>query len=197
MMLPMFLQIKKLAAIGLLAGLPALAEPVRVLVAFHSQTGNTEKMAQALAAGAASVEGVETSVKPVGEVTKQDLEAADAIALGSPVHMGDAAVEVRAALVRWSGELGFWESRGLQNKVGAVFATGALPSNGKEFTMMSLATGLLQFGVVLVSPYGSLGASATTYKPDPGVDEAEEKIAHGLGRRLAEIAAQMKRGAVE
>jgi NAD(P)H dehydrogenase (quinone) len=197
MMQPMSLRIKKLAALLLLAGLPALAEPVHVLVVYHSQTGNTKQMADALTAGAAGVEGVEAEAKPVDAVTKADLERADAIALGSPVHMGDAAVEMRAALVRWSGEFGFWESRGLQNKVGAVFATGALPSNGKELTMMSLATGLLQFGVVLVSPYGSLGASATTYKPDPGVDEAEEKIARDLGQRLAEVAARMKRGATQ
>lgn len=190
----MFHRIKKLAAIGLLAGIPAWAEPVRVLVAYHSQTGNTQQMAEALAAGAASVEGVAAKTKSIESVTRQDLEEADGIALGSPVYMGDAAAEVRAALVRWSGEFGFWDSRGLENKVGAVFATGALPSNGKELTMMSLATALLQFGVVLVSPYGSLGASATTYKPDPGVDEAEEKIARDLGRRLAEVAGRMQRG---
>ncbi len=191
----MFPQIKKLAAFALLAGIPAMAEPVRVLVAYHSQTGNTKQMAEALAAGAASIDGATATAKSIETVSKQDLETADAIALGSPVYMGDAAAEVRAALVRWSGEFGFWDSRGLQNKVGAVFATGAMPSNGKELTMMSLATGLLQFGVVLVSPYGSLGASATTYKPDPGVDEAERKIAHDLGRRLAEVAGRMKRGA--
>lgn len=173
----------------------ASAEPLRVLVTAHSQTGNTMALAEALAEGARDVEGVEATVKSVAEVSRADLEAADAIALGSPVHMGDAAAEVRAALVRWSGDFGFWESRGLENKVGAVFATGALPSNGKELTMMSLATGLLQFGVVLVSPYGSLGASATTYKPDPGVDEAEKKVARDLGRRLAEVAGRMKRGA--
>ena len=103
-------------------------------------------------------------------------------------------VEVRRALVDWSTELGFWESRGLQNKVGAVFATGALPSNGKEFTMMSLAQTLLQFGMVLVSPYGSLGASATTAKPvsDRGVNDHEIEVARDLGRRVAEIAERMK-----
>ena len=51
--------------------------------------------------------------------------------------------------------------------------------------MISLATGLLQFGMVLVSPYGSLGASATTHRPDPGVDDAEKRIARDLGRKLA------------
>ncbi|MEZ5392264.1 MAG: hypothetical protein R2724_05170 [Bryobacterales bacterium] len=94
--------------------------------------------------------------------------------------------------MRWANDFGLWESRGLQDKAGAVFATGAFPSNGKEITMLSLAQTLWQFGAVLVTPYGSIGASATTARPDPGVDDAEKKIAFDLGRRLAEVAIRMK-----
>ncbi|MCC6263847.1 MAG: flavodoxin domain-containing protein [Bryobacterales bacterium] len=170
------------------------AQEVRVLVAYHSESGHTEKMANALARGARSLEGATALVRRVGEVTREDLASCDAIALGSPVHMGDAAWQVRQALVRWAMEFGFWDSRALTDKAAAVFATGAAPSNGKELTMMSLGAGLTQLGMVLVTPYGSLGASATTSKPDPGVDAAEEKIAEALGRRLAEVAVRLKRG---
>lgn len=166
----------------------------RVLVAYHSESGQTKILADALAEGVRSVEGASVRVKNVSDVTAEDLAGADAIALGSPVHMGDAAWQVRRAIDQWAMEFGFWDSRGLLNKPAAVFATGAFPSNGKELTMISLASGLAQLGMVLVTPYGSLGASATTSKPDPGVDEAEKKIAAGLGRRLAEVALQLKRG---
>lgn len=172
-----------------------LAQEVRVLVVYHSESGNTETMARALAHGARQVPGSQVLLRTYEEVSKEDLAAADAIALGSPVHMGDVAWPVRQAIVRWSMDFGFWESRGLQNKAGAVFATGAMPSNGKEFTMMSLGSSMLQLGMVLVSPYGSFGASATTARPDPGVDDAEKKIATDLGERLARITQQMKRGA--
>ncbi|MCW5964602.1 MAG: flavodoxin domain-containing protein [Bryobacterales bacterium] len=173
----------------------ALCQEVRVLVVYHSESGNTETLARALAHGARQVSGSQVFLRTFEEVTKDDLAAADAIALGSPVHMGDVAWPVRQAIVRWSMDFGFWESRGLQDKAAAVFATGAMPSNGKEFTMMSLASSLLQLGTVLVSPYGSLGASATTARPDPGVDDAEKKIATDLGERLARMAQQLKRGA--
>ena len=178
-------------ALAAFSSTASAAEPVTVLVAYYSQSGNTEKLAHALAEGADSVEGVESLVKSVEAVTKSDLERADGIALGSPVYMGDVAPEFRIAAVRWSNEFGFWDSRGLQNKAGAVFATGAFPSNGKEFTMLSLAQTLLQYGVVLVSPYGSVGASATTYRPDEGVDEVELRIARDLGVRLAETAQRL------
>ena len=171
----------------------AAAEDIAVLVAFHSQTGNTETMANALAEGARS-EGAETVVKRIGDVTQADLEAADAVALGSPVHMGDVAVAIREALVEWAYGFGFWRSKGLANKACAVFATGGAPSNGKEFTMLSMALGMLQYGMVLVTPHGGLGASATTGIPEheKGVGEHELKEARELGARLAEVARRLK-----
>jgi NAD(P)H dehydrogenase (quinone) len=184
------------ALLGFALGVCQAAEPVKVLIAYSSETGNTEKMARAAAEGVRQVEG-EAVLRRVTEVTKQDLEQADAIMLGSPVHMGDVAAEMRAALVAWSGgDFGFWRSRALQNKVGAVFATGGAPSNGKEFTMMSMALALLQYGMVLVTPYGGLGASATTGIPEAekGVDERELTEARELGKRAAFIAGRMKNG---
>ncbi|MCB1020740.1 MAG: flavodoxin domain-containing protein [Acidobacteria bacterium] len=186
------------AGILLLAAASAVlaqAPRVRVLVIYHSGTGNTEQMAQALGEGARGLDGVEVKLRRFGEETQQELTDADAIALGSPVYMGDVAVEARQAAMRWANDFGLWESRALQNKAGAVFATGAFPSNGKEITMLSLAQTLWQFGAVLVTPYGSIGASATTARPDPGVDDAEKKIARDLGRRLAEVALRLKAGA--
>jgi hypothetical protein len=45
------------------------AQTVSVLVAYHSATGNTEKMAQGVAEGVKSVAGASVLVKRVGEVT--------------------------------------------------------------------------------------------------------------------------------
>ncbi len=170
------------------------ADQVRVLVAYSSETGNTEAMARGVAAGVDSVEGAQAVLRRISQVSKQDAEQADAIVLGSPVHMADVSAEMRRALVAWSRDFGFWESRALQDKVGAVFATGGAPSHGKEFTMMSMALTLLQFGAVLVSPYGGLGASATTATPesDKGVDARELAEARELGARVARVAARMK-----
>ncbi len=166
-----------------------VAGDLTVLVAYHSQSGNTESMAEALAEGVRS-NGADAMVKRIGDVSTEDLEGADAVALGSPVHMGDVAVEVRTALVDWAYGKGFWKSRGLQNKACAVFTTGGAPSNGKEFTMLSMALGLVQYGMVLVTPYGGLGASATTGIPEheEGVGEHELEEARSLGARLAEVA---------
>ena len=185
-------RLRIVALVVLLAPL-GFSQDVSVLVAFHSQTGNTEAMAEALAEGAGG-DGVTVAIKRIGDITKEDLDAADAVALGSPVHMGDVAVEVRQALVDWAYGLGFWRSRGLRNKACAVFVTGGAPSNGKEFTMLSMALGMLQYGMVLVTPYGGLGASATTGVPEheKGVGAHELEEARELGARLVEVARLLK-----
>ena len=183
-----WLQLRIFGLVSLFATV-GFSQDVNVLVAYHSQTGNTKTMAEAVAAGAEG-DGVTVTVKRIGDVAKDDLDAADAVALGSPVHMGDVTVEVRRALVNWAYGLGFWRSRGLSNKACAVFVTGGAPSNGKEFTMLSMALGMLQYGMVLVTPYGGLGASATTGVPEheKGVGAHELEEARELGERLVEVA---------
>ena len=65
------------------------AEPVptavKVLVAYHSQSGNTERMAEAVVEGAKSLAGTIVVLKRVGQVTADDLFSSDAIIIGSPV----------------------------------------------------------------------------------------------------------------
>jgi NAD(P)H dehydrogenase (quinone) len=73
------------ATFVLVLGYPSVAhaQSVSVLVAYHSGTGNTEKMAQGVAEGAKSVPGSSVSVQRVGEVSADDLLSADALVIGS------------------------------------------------------------------------------------------------------------------
>ena len=64
---------------------PLTDRKVSVLVAHYSLRGNTEKMAQAVVEGARRVKGAAVKLKKVDRVTKEDLEAADAIILGCPI----------------------------------------------------------------------------------------------------------------
>jgi len=60
----------------------------RILVVYHTQSGNTRKMAQTVAAGAESVENTVVSLKTAGEATTQDLITCDGLAIGSPEYFG-------------------------------------------------------------------------------------------------------------
>jgi multimeric flavodoxin WrbA len=59
-----------------------------ILIVYHSQGGNTQRMAEAVAEGARTIEGAVVTVKRAGEATAEDLIAADGIALGTPEYFG-------------------------------------------------------------------------------------------------------------
>ena len=66
-----------------------------ILVVYHSQTGHTQKMAQWVAKGANSIDGVTVVLKRAGKATVQDLLGCDGLALGSPEYFGYMAGKVK------------------------------------------------------------------------------------------------------
>ena len=66
----------------------------KVLVIYHSRTGNRAKMAEAVAEGAKSA-GAEVSVRRIGNVSLDELKNADGIIIGSPTYYGQMAAEIK------------------------------------------------------------------------------------------------------
>ena len=178
---------------------PSLAadppESVVVLVTYHSLSGNTEKMARAVAEGAQAVPGVRVALKRVGEVTGDDLFSSDALIVGSPVYWANMSGEVKTFFDNWQFKFGVFPEFKMRNKVGAAFATGGQVSGGKEITMLTILAAMLGNQMIVVSGGGAFGASATTEGDSPGIDDKELALARDLGRRVAEVAALLKRGA--
>ncbi|MBA7628300.1 NAD(P)H dehydrogenase (quinone) [subsurface metagenome] len=61
---------------------------VTILIVYHSQTGRTKTMAQAVAKGAESIENISTILKEARETTLDDLLNSDGLAFGSPEYFG-------------------------------------------------------------------------------------------------------------
>ena len=60
----------------------------KILIVYHSQTGNTKKMADAVAEGAESLEGVDVVLKKAADAVLEDLLSADGLAIGTPENFG-------------------------------------------------------------------------------------------------------------
>ncbi len=60
----------------------------RILIIYHSQSGNTQKMAESVAQGARSIRNVGVVLKKAAEATLQDLLECDGLAIGSPEYFG-------------------------------------------------------------------------------------------------------------
>ena len=169
-------------------------QSIRVLVTYHSLTGNTEKMARGVVEGAQSVPGTVVEMKRVGEVTADQLFGSDAIVVGSPVYWANMAGEVKTFFDNWQFKFGVYPEFKMRNKVGAAFTTGGQISSGKEVTMLTILAAMLGNQMIVVSESGAFGASATTEGKSPGIDEHELAGARALGKRVAEVAWMVKRG---
>jgi NAD(P)H dehydrogenase (quinone) len=187
------------AAVTLFAAGEAQAQApgtVNVLIAYHSVTGNTEKMAQGVAEGAKGVSSTNVVLKRVGEVTADDLLTADAVIVGSPVYFGNVSGDVKTFLDNWLLKFAVFPGK-MRNKVGGAFATGTAISNGKETTMLAISQAMVINQMIVVSAggaFGAFGASATTGPDSPGIDEKELATASALGKRVAEVAGSIKGG---
>ena len=165
-------------------------QPVTVLVTYHSVSGNTEKMAQAVGEGAKAVSGTSVVLKRVDEVIGDDLLSSDAVIVGSPVYVGNMSGEVKTFFDNWGRKFGLGTATGkMRNKVGAAFATGGGVSGGKEIAMLTILVSMLSHQMIVIR-----GASATTGPDSPGIDEKEIAEARELSKRVAEVAALVKRG---
>lgn len=60
----------------------------RILVLYHSQSGHTERMARAVAEGAAAVGGAEVVLKRAAAATLEDLLSCSGLAIGTPEAFG-------------------------------------------------------------------------------------------------------------
>ena len=170
---------------------------IKVLVAYHSVTGHTEKMAKGVVTGAQAVPRTTVVLKPVGDVTAADLFSADALIVGSPVYWSNMAGQVKTFFDDWQLKFGVFPEFKMRDKVGAAFATGGQAASGKELTMLTILAAMLGNQMIVVGGGGAFGASATTEGDSPGIDDKELAGAKELGRRVAEVTWRVKRGTAE
>ena len=158
---------------------------MQILVLYFSKGGNTRKLAEAIAQGVSSVEGVTADLKHTDQVSSQDFETAAGVIAGSPVYFGVMAAELKKIFDDFVST-----RRKMENKVGAAFATGGHHKGGKETTMMSIIQVMLIYGMVIVGdPMSATGhfGTACVGAPDSGSLENGMK----LGQRVAELAKKL------
>jgi NAD(P)H dehydrogenase (quinone) len=172
----------------------------KILILYYSSYGHIERMAQAVAEGARSLEGVDVTIKRVPELvledkarragikldqaapiaTVEDLPDYDAIIFGAPTRFGNMASQMRNFLDQTGG---IWASGGLIGKVGSVFTSSATQHGGQESTILSTHITLLHQGMVIVGLPYSCKAQMTLDEITGGSPYGASTIAGGDGSR--------------
>jgi NAD(P)H dehydrogenase (quinone) len=126
---------------------------MKIIIVVASATGRTARMAEAAAEGAREA-GANASVRKAEDASPEDLEEADAVLLGSGVHMGGMEASMRAFLERTAP---VWIQGKLVGKLGAAFVSaGAGGRGGAELTLITLLTTLAEHGMLLVPMHSRL-----------------------------------------
>ena len=159
---------------------------MQILILYYSRSGNTEKLAEAIAKGVEQVEDVKCIMKQAGEVTKEDFLVSDGVIAGSPVYFGTMAAELKGVFDKLVGI-----RKKMENKIGAAFATSADQSGGKETTMFSIIQAMLICGMIVVGdPLDATGHYGISCVGAP--DEKTIANAAKLGKRVALLAKKLK-----
>lgn len=196
-----------------------------ILVLHYSRTGKVAQLARMVARGVAEVAGMQArlrSVPPVAPVTtaaeppvpdegapyvtREDLRDCAGLILGSPTRFGNMAAPLKHFLDTTGAE---WASGTLAGKPAAAFTATNTMHGGQETTLLSMMLPLLHHGMLIVGlPYTEPALNRTVSGGSPygashvgGVDgglalsDDERELARALGRRVADVAARLARGA--
>lgn len=155
----------------------------RILVTYFSKTGHTEAMAECIARAAGEVEGASVEIRPVDEVTPDDLLDFDGILMGSPVYYGTMAAPLKALIdesVQHHGRL--------DGKVGGAFSSSGVIGGGNETTLLDIIACQLVHGMIVkgVSKGPHYGP---TCQGDP--NEAAQEYCEAYGRMVAELCVEL------
>ena len=164
-----------------------------ILITYQSKTDHTKAMAEEVAKGVQSVEGVSLKVKRISETSHKDLLEADAIIVGSPVYNANVAPELVKFMSEWP-----FSGNPLKNKIGAAFVSAGGISAGEELAQVNLLHSMLVFGMIIVGGddwTAPFGASAITnegaYKNLSDIAPHFKEKGFALGKRVAEITKKM------
>ena len=158
---------------------------MQVLVLYYSRSGNTKKLAEAIAQGVEE-EKVKCLLKSTAEVTKDDFIQSDGIIAGSPVYFGTMAAELKAIFDKFVGV-----RKQMADKIGAAFATAGDLSGGKETTIISIIQAFLIYGMIVVGdPIDATGHYGVSCVGAP--DEKTIRNAVKLGKRVALLVKKLR-----
>jgi len=159
---------------------------MKVAIVYHSETGNTERMAQLVKQGAEGVPGVEARLMGVEDYDRAWLADSPVVALGCPTYEGSCSWQMKRFLDEVDVQLA--------GKLGGVFASQNWPGGGgADFAEMTIIAGMLVRGMLIYSggitqgpPFLHFGA-VSTRRPEGLYEQRCVKLGENLARKGLEL----------
>jgi multimeric flavodoxin WrbA len=196
----------------------------KVSIVYYTNTGHTGALAEAVARGAGSVEGVEVKLLQIlpehvvngryrNEALMNTLSESDAIIFGAPTFMGSISAVYKAFM---EATFPLWFEQTWKDKIASGFTNSASQSGDKLSSLLQLAVLAAQLSMIWVSVgdppgnnwsggsvndinrlgswLGLMSQSNGDQGPDLAPSEGDRKTGERHGRRVARIARRWKEG---
>ncbi len=194
-----------------------------ILVLYYSHRGSVRALAERIACGIESIDGMQARLRTVPRVSSvceatepaipdagapyvelSDLQECAALALGSPVRFGNMAAPMKYF---WDGTIATWQNGALVGKPACVFTSSGSQHGGNESTLLSMTLPLLHHGMLIMGlPFTEPELSSTTsggspygashiagHNGNPQLTSDENKLAYVMGKRLALLTQKLNR----
>lgn len=154
---------------------------MKMSVLYYSKTGNTKKMAEAIACGMQSVEGADARAFSIDAIDEEWVKESSCIVVGSPIYMASVCGEIKTWLE------GPCKKYGLSGKIGGAFATADYVHGGGELGIRTILDHMMVLGMLTFSGGGMYGKPVIHLGPvgiSKHLDEERETF-EIYGKRMA------------
>ena len=159
---------------------------IKIAIVYHSETGNTKRMAELIEEGCGKVSGVEARAMSIADMDGAYIAEAKAVLFGGPTYEGTISWQMKRVLDEISVNLA--------GKLGGVFASQNWPGGGgADFAEMTLIAGMLVRGMLIYSggiaegaPFLHFGA-VSARRPEGLYAERCVKLGQNIASKAAEL----------
>ena len=167
----------------------------KIIVVYHSKTGRTKLIAEAIAKGAGG------KIMSVENINWEELDSASAIIFGSPTYMGSVSAPLKAFIDETGSR---WLSQKWKNKIAGGFTNASYSSGDKLNTLVQIMIFAMQHSMIWVGSDSMpdneinrmgcfVGVMSQSQQKTTGIqalNDGDVKTAENYGKRIAEITAK-------
>jgi len=161
-----------------------------ISIIYHSETGNTQKMAELVREGCLKVKGIEAKCMSIDNIDEAYVVKSTAVIFGSPTYEGTCSWQIKKFL-----DTG---PKDLARKLGGVFVSQNWPGGGgASFAEMSIIAAMLVHGMMVYSggiseglPYLHFGAVSRKAPQEDLYRDRCIKLGENIARRALELFAK-------
>ena len=165
---------------------------MKIAIIYHSETGNTQKMAELVCEGCLKVPGIEARCMSIDDLDESCVDESyvvesAAVIFGSPTYEGSCSWQMKRFLD--SGP------KGVAGKLGGVFASQNWPGGGgASFAEMTMIAGMLVLGMIIYSggisegkPFLHFGAVSRRAPDEELYRERCLKLGENIAKKALEL----------